>query len=123
MGDQDLNPSNALDLDPVAIEHMMSACRELAAEMDDLVAYARAELDRAGFGLGDNVDGLFSAKQLAQRIREIAVGVDGDTTGSAVGLFEAQSAYADQLEIQLNEALARYRTSDEETTDAVTGIE
>ncbi|QNG20206.1 hypothetical protein G4H71_13355 [Rhodococcus triatomae] len=122
MGDADLTaPSSAatLAMDPVAIEKMMAACRELADEMADLAAITRAELDVDRFGLGESVPDLVSARHLADRIRRAAVGTGTDQTGSALGLFAAQEAYARELERTLADALAAYRGGDETLADEV----
>ncbi|NLG54369.1 MAG: hypothetical protein GX542_01760 [Rhodococcus sp.] len=124
MGDLNLTgQSGALELDPVAIEKMMAACRELADEMSELASLTRIELDRDGYGIGEHVQDLVSAQRLVQHIRAAAVGVDGDTTGSALGLFNAQHAYAERLEAMLNDAMQGYANVDEDTASGVRSVE
>ncbi|QYB01782.1 hypothetical protein I1A62_31745 [Rhodococcus sp. USK10] len=101
-----------LELDPAGIEQCIKLCQGHAEDMRELARRARNDLRALDLGIGEN--DIESAKDLARKFDEKAIGGSEtiDSGNTAVGLFLAHEAYALDMKSMFEATLTRYREQD-----------
>ena len=111
---ENITGGGRLELDPAGIEQCIKLCQEHADRMKLLGGRARRELRATDLGLGEQ--DIESARQLARKFDEKAIGGDGiEFANTAVGLFLAHETYASDMKSMFEAVLASYKEQDAAT--------